>query len=141
VDMPGRHEIVECRETGKEFDVLKGPRDTQGCNPVGFQAGQVPVAIKDLSFIGVIEPVDAVKETGLSGPVGTDDGQDLCSLNIHGYIAQCLEPPEFEGEALNADGPFPLLSARGSWEGLSNSYGFIIPFLNISRAMPRVGFR
>jgi hypothetical protein len=59
---------------------------------MGAQPGDVPAVESDCSGSGRIHPVDEVKESGLSAPIGADDTEDGPFLDFKGKVIDCRHP-------------------------------------------------
>ena len=94
--MPGRHDIVLGRKPGVEFDILERSGDAEPGKFIRAHAGD-PVAVEvDITVLRFVKPVDAVKQGGFPGAVGSDDGQDLAVPYFKGDVGQGVHPAETE---------------------------------------------
>ncbi len=95
--MTGKHQVVQHRQPGKQFQVLESPGNAHVGDLVRGGMGQILVLISDLSCSGMVKSGDAVEHAGFSRPVGSDDGGDQSRLNGHVHMGQRLETAKGKG--------------------------------------------
>ena len=103
VHVAAQHQVVEHRQVLEELDVLEGARDAMRRDAVrGEPVERVPRPVApgqgDASRLRAVEAGDAVQDTRLAGPVGTDEGQQLAAPHLHGETGERGHAPEAEAE-------------------------------------------
>ena len=56
---------------------MKCARNTQFGNGVGRNTKNVLAFVQDLTFLGSVKTADTVQQTGFTGPVGSDNGENF----------------------------------------------------------------
>ena len=82
----GSHDIVLSAQARVELDVLKSSRNPQLGQFVRPHPGDGPALIKDVPFLRLVEPADAVEECGLARPIGSNDRDHLIVPDVHADI-------------------------------------------------------
>ncbi len=86
--------ILENAQPVEDVDHLVGPADAFAADLVGRQPGDVLSLEEDAARIGGELAGDQVKEGGLAGTVGADDGHDLPVSDREGGSGHGHEPVE-----------------------------------------------
>ena len=72
----------------EQLDILKGTGNFSPCDLIRLFALDIFVFKTDGPFIRSIDAVDAVKQCGFPGPIGTNDGKDHSLLDAKANITQ-----------------------------------------------------
>jgi len=75
VDQAAGHDVGQRAHRRVEGDVLEGAADAQPRPHVRRLVRDLPPAEVNAAALGMVEAVDAVEHTGLSGAVGADDAE------------------------------------------------------------------
>src|SRR5713226_3487307 len=68
-----------------------------------LEVGPVLAVEDDAAPLGMVEAADDVQERGLARSVGPDDGDDLSPLDVEADVAEGLDGPEVNADALDAE--------------------------------------
>ena len=101
VDVPRRHQVVQHRGIGVERDILESAGDAQRRAFVGRHARDVDAFKADAAGLRRIKAVDAVDEAGFSRAVGSDDGEDLASLDLEVDALQRLDAAKTQRDVID----------------------------------------
>jgi len=95
--MSAGEQVVDNAQAGEKLDALESASDSQFGDLVGPECGQVDPLKEDLSLLGPVKAIHAVKEAALAGAVGAYYGQDLALVYIYTDVRQGLDSAEAKG--------------------------------------------
>jgi hypothetical protein len=84
-------QILEHGKRGKELPAFGNERDASGDNLVWVEGLDLPIKEEDSSFPRTKESGDGIQEGGFSGPVRSDEDDDLAGVDVEGDIAEDLK--------------------------------------------------
>ena len=96
--VPSQEEVVENSHVPEELHVLEGAADAHPGDVVGFLAGDFLFLKKDSTFLGAVNPVNAIQERGFARSIRPYDGQEFPFAHPQGDLPEGLDSPEMEVE-------------------------------------------
>jgi len=119
--MTASHHIVKNGHVSKDTKVLECPSDAQPADVSRLQLGQFLAPKPYLANRGFLEPGNNIEESGLAGPVGTDDGGNTTAEGVKSHMAKCVQPAKGDSYIIETDARTGLgcggtgLSQSGQW--------------------------
>ena len=88
------HDVVQSRHAFKQGDVLEGPGDALTGGLVRLHLPTGLTFVGDGSLLRVIKPINHVQHRTFTGPVRTDNGENLMLKNFETDVGQRLNAAE-----------------------------------------------
>jgi hypothetical protein len=120
--MSGSHEVILSAQPGIEFDILKGSCDAQFGQLVRPHPGDPPVLEVYLTFLRLVETIDAVKECRLAGPIRSDNGQYLLIPDLYVHVDKGTDAAKAKRKVVNSYYSFPIGSHVSSSPALCHAH-------------------
>src|SRR6185295_10456265 len=112
VDVPADLDVVEHAHALEQRDVLEGAGDAEVGALVRLERGDVPVLEANAPVAGRVDATDAVEDTGLAGPVGTDDREEIVRVDLETDPGEGGDPAELEEHLVEAQQRHAELAGR-----------------------------
>jgi hypothetical protein len=92
-----QEEVVQDSEAREQAVELKGASKSQMEAPVNGHVGDTMAQHQDFAAAWRENPVQNIDKSGLSGPVGADQGEVLARVQCERYFCQDLNPAKVLG--------------------------------------------
>ena len=96
--MAAEEEVIHDGHVGKEFNILEGAGNPQIANTMSLHSCNFTIFKDDLTFLGRIDPVDAIEKGSLSGTIGSYDGVDISPIDLKTHIMKGHDAAEAYGK-------------------------------------------
>ena len=101
MDMTSEFDVVQDIHVAEKLHVLEGAGDSQFGDFMGLDPGDLLAFKEDPALFRVIKAVDAIQQTGFSGPVGPDNGEDLSLFYPGADPGKGIDAPEGQGNIVH----------------------------------------
>jgi hypothetical protein len=108
--VPGSHDVILSAEPGVELDVLKSSGNAEFGKLIRTHAGNSLPVIVDFTFLRLVKAIDAIEQSGLTGPIRSDDSQNLIIPDVQAHLIKGKDPAEAEHKVVNPNFYLSIIS-------------------------------
>src|SRR6185312_11271315 len=96
-------DVVQYREILEEGDILEGAADADLRNSMRRPRQNAHAFHQDIALARLIEPGEAIEESGLAGAVRTDQAKDLALMHVEGNAIQRDDAAEHDADVADRE--------------------------------------